>query len=73
VLGYNIGCDKSPDGKILLSGSSDGKLTFYDYYTTKVMKRIDTGFSVCLDVAYHPVLSNTVACCSWDGQISLWQ
>ena len=71
---YNIGCDFSPDGKLLYSGSAEGQLVAYDYRLGKLVKRLILGKTeVCLDVACHPVLPSTVACGTWGGSIVVWQ
>ncbi|CAH1792307.1 unnamed protein product [Owenia fusiformis] len=73
VLGYNIGHDISPDGSLLVSGSSTGKMHLYDYNSSKLLKTFSSGSDVCLDVTFHPVLHSTIATCDWNGNISIWQ
>ena len=73
VLGHSVGCDFSPDGRILASGSSDGSLVCYDFHLAKSITSLAQPGSVCLDVAWHPVLFSTVASTSTDGTISIWQ
>nr|XP_039249737.1 WD repeat-containing protein 25-like [Styela clava] len=40
VEGYPVGFDISPDGTIVVSGSSDGSVVFYKYTSGAVLKRI---------------------------------
>ncbi|PFX12837.1 WD repeat-containing protein 25 [Stylophora pistillata] len=72
VCGYHIGCDFSPDGKIIFSGSADGKMFFYDHSTARVMRTIEAHSAPCVDVACHPTLLSWVATCGWDGQVKVW-
>ncbi|XP_046564899.1 WD repeat-containing protein 25-like [Haliotis rubra] len=72
LLGYSIGFDVSRDGSLVVSGSSDGRIHFYDYQTGKLKKQLTSGLDVCMDVMCHPVLASTVVCCSWDGGIRIF-
>ncbi|XP_071080291.1 WD repeat-containing protein 25-like [Haliotis cracherodii] len=72
LLGYSIGFDVSRDGSLVVSGSSDGKIHFYDYQTGKLKKQVASGLDVCVDVMCHPVLASTAVCCSWDGGIRIF-
>ncbi|KAL5009392.1 hypothetical protein ScPMuIL_014973 [Solemya velum] len=71
-LGYNIGFDVTPDGRTVLSGSTDGKVYCYDYQTSKLARKIPTGLDMCMDVDCHPVLNSTLVCCGWNGVIQVW-
>ena len=74
LLGYHIGFDMSPDGKIVYSGSAEGGVHVYDYRTGKHMRKMATGSDdVIMDVACHPVLPTVLASCTWGGSIKLWQ
>ena len=73
VCGYHIGCDFSPDGRIVSSGSADGKIFFYDHLTSRVIRTLDAHSAPCMDVAYHPTLPCCVASCGWDGQVKVWK
>ena len=69
--GYNVGFDVSGDGKLLMSGSSDGSICFYDYSTSRLIHKLkDEGTT--MDVQWHPVLNSTIAASSWNGVISVW-
>ncbi|MCI03530.1 WD repeat-containing protein 25-like, partial [Trifolium medium] len=69
VSGFPIKCNFSLDGKKLASGSSDGSIYLYDYQSSKVLKKIKAFDQACLDIAFHPVMPNVIASCSWDGSI----
>ncbi|XP_060069000.1 WD repeat-containing protein 25-like [Ylistrum balloti] len=70
--GYVVGFDLSVDGSHVVSGSADGNVYFYNYNTGHVLQTLTTGLDVCTDVAVHPVLPSTVACCGWNGHIQVW-
>ncbi|KAL1206529.1 COMPASS-like H3K4 histone methylase component WDR5B [Cardamine amara subsp. amara] len=73
VSGFPIKCNFSPDGETLVSGSSDGSIYMYGYKSTELIKKLKAYEQPCVDVSYHPVLSNVVASCSWDGQVSVFE
>ncbi|KAK7319361.1 hypothetical protein RJT34_04081 [Clitoria ternatea] len=73
VSGFPIKCNFSLDGKTLASGSSDGSVYLYDYHSTKVVKKIKAYDQACIDVAFHPVIPNVIASCSWDGSILVFE
>ncbi|XP_071476224.1 WD repeat-containing protein 25-like [Diadema antillarum] len=71
IEGYSIGCDFSPDGSMVASGSADGKLYLYNYTTTALIRELGLGKdgSACTDVAWHPVMPSIVAGCTWGGRV----
>ncbi|XP_022108558.1 WD repeat-containing protein 25-like isoform X2 [Acanthaster planci] len=71
--GYRIGCDFSPDGTLLNTGSCDGRVYVYDYRTSRILKTLQCHAGPCTDVAWHPVLPGVMASCSWDGAVHVWQ
>lgn len=73
VSGFPIKCNFSLDGKRLASGSSDGCIYLYDYQSSNIVKKIKTSEQACIDVAFHPVIPNVMASCSWDGSISVFE
>ncbi|XP_058747483.1 uncharacterized protein LOC131620427 [Vicia villosa] len=73
VSGFHIKCNFSLDGKKLASGSSDGSICIYDYHSSKVIKKIKAFGQACMDIAFHPVMPNVFASCSWDGSISVFE
>ncbi|KAL9297904.1 hypothetical protein ACSQ67_023800 [Phaseolus vulgaris] len=68
ISGFPIKCNFSLDGKKLASGSSDGSIFLYDYQSSKVVKKIKAHDQACIDVAFHPIIPNVIASCSWDGR-----
>lgn len=73
VSGYGINCNFSPTGRTLVTGSSDGSLCFYDWYSTKLIKRftsIQINECPSTDVVYHPTIPGLVVCSGWNGQLS---
>ena len=75
VSGYSVGCDVSPDGKFIVSGSSDSRMLVYDYRLARVLRSLPVSdvTDVVLDVAWHPVLFSTVAASTWNGHVIVWQ
>ena len=75
VAGYSVGCDVSPDGTMVVSGSADGQLSVYDYSSARMLCKLPTNQKndIVLDVAWNPVLFSTVAAATWSGDIVLWQ
>lgn len=55
----------------MISGSSDGYIYVYDSNTCKLIRKIKAYNEACIDVVFHPVMSNVVASCSWSGQVSV--
>ncbi|CAH1277081.1 WDR25 [Branchiostoma lanceolatum] len=73
VQGYRIGCEFTPDGQMIVTGSGDGKVHFFNYYSGETARELNVYTNPCTDVKSHPVLSSTLATCSWGGQVSVWQ
>ncbi|KAM0010925.1 putative transcription factor WD40-like family [Helianthus debilis subsp. tardiflorus] len=73
VSGFPIKCNFSPDGKKLATGSSDGCIYFYNTKTCHLIKKTKVYEQTCVDVAFHPVVSNIIASCSWNGEISVFE
>ncbi|XP_071163491.1 WD repeat-containing protein 25-like [Mytilus edulis] len=70
--GYKVGFDISPDGRYIVSGDSKGKLYCYNYKSGHLIQTLNTQLDVTLNVAFHPLLPSTLACCGWNGFIELW-
>ncbi|XP_052058029.1 WD repeat-containing protein 25-like [Mytilus californianus] len=70
--GYKVGFDMSPDGRYIVSGDSEGKLYCYNYKSGHLIQTLHTQLDVNLNVAFHPLLPSTLACCGWNGFIELW-
>lgn len=75
MSGYSVGCDASPDGQLMVSGSSDGQTVFYDYRLARIVHRLSAPDEndIVLDVAWHPVLFSVVAASTWNGHVIVWQ
>jgi hypothetical protein len=73
VWGFPINCNFSLSGRELVSGSSDGCVYFYDYKSARLLRKIEAFKQPCIDVAYHPVMPNVIASCSWTGEISVFE
>ncbi|GMH05681.1 hypothetical protein Nepgr_007521 [Nepenthes gracilis] len=73
VLGFPIRCEFSLDGEKLASGSSDGSMYFYDVRSSSLIMKINAHNQACIDVAFHPIMPNVIASCSWGGEISVFE
>ncbi|KAK1158699.1 WD repeat-containing protein 25-like isoform X1 [Acipenser oxyrinchus oxyrinchus] len=72
VEGYAVGCEFSPDGSLLATGSSNGVVHFYNYLTSRVVRTLPAHQQACVCVTFHPVLPAITATCDWSGEISTW-
>ncbi|XP_066464052.1 WD repeat-containing protein 25 isoform X2 [Eleutherodactylus coqui] len=73
VEGFAVGCGFSPDGSIIVTGSSEGNVMFYNYHTSKIIKTLPSHGSACVGVHYHSVMPSLLATCYWDGSIQIWE
>uniref|UniRef100_A0A803N688 WD repeat-containing protein 25 n=2 Tax=Chenopodium quinoa TaxID=63459 RepID=A0A803N688_CHEQI len=71
VFGFPVKCCFNLDGEILASGSSDGEIYFYSVRSSNLVKKVKAYNQPCIDVAFHPVIPNVIACCSWGGEVSV--
>lgn len=69
VSGFDVGFDMNSDGSVLCSASSDGKINFYDYVSTKLVRTLTLTDSACLAVAWNPQSPFQVAVSDWKGKI----
>lgn len=73
VNGYPIRCNFSPESDYIVSGDSNGGIYFYEWSSSKVIKKIENAHQgICTDVCWHPVLNGIVASCGWDGNVLIW-
>jgi len=72
TAGYACEVVDSPDGRWVMSGTSDGGLWFWDWKTTKILKRLQAHNAVSIGCQWHPIEPSKVASCSWDGTIKFW-
>ncbi|KAK6269828.1 WD40 repeat - like 10 [Theobroma cacao] len=73
VSGFPVKCNFSLDGEKLVSGSSDGSIYFYNSQSSVLVKKMKAYEQACIDVAFHPILSNVIASCSWNGDVSVFE
>ncbi|XP_038599758.1 WD repeat-containing protein 25 [Tachyglossus aculeatus] len=73
VDGYAVGCECSPDGTLLVTGSSDGTVFVYHYHSSKLLGTLPGHRQACVGATFHPALPSVLATCAWDGEIQLWQ
>lgn len=72
VEGYSVGCECSPDGDLLVTGSADGRVVLYCFRTASRARTLAGHAQACVGAAFHPVLPSVLASCSWDGDVKIW-
>lgn len=73
VSGFDVGFDLNPDGSVLCSASSEGKVHFYDYVTTKSKRTLTLTDSATLAVAWNQNFPFRLAISDWNGNIHVIQ
>lgn len=71
--GYACQCEFSPDGKFLMTGDGNGRLFFYDWFTTRLFQKFNAHSKVCIACIWHPLKPSKIATSSWDGTIKFWE
>ncbi|KAH3674409.1 hypothetical protein WICMUC_003246 [Wickerhamomyces mucosus] len=71
--GYGIGIDFSPDGKNLVSGDSKGNVFFWDWKTTKLVKKIKVSDRAITQVVWNTKEVSKVAVTGADGSIYYYE
>ena len=71
--GFHVGFTVSPDGNLIVTGDTDGRVFVYDYRSSNILRVFNEHSSVCMDVAFHPDLSSVIATCCWDGSVAFFQ
>lgn len=72
VAGYACQINFSPDGRFVISGDGEGKLWFWDWKSSKMLKTIRCHDQVTIGCEWHPIEPSKVVTCSWDGTIKYW-
>lgn len=72
VEGYAVGCECSPDGDLLVTGSADGRVLLYCFRTASRARTLHGHTQACVGTTFHPVLPSILATCSWEGDIKIW-
>ncbi|CAH0478061.1 unnamed protein product [Peronospora belbahrii] len=71
--GYACQIGFSPNGQYVMSGDGEGKLVFWDWKSTKMIKKLrahDRGPT--MGAIWHPLEPSKVISCGWDGLIKYW-
>ena len=72
VSGFDVGFDLSPDGNLLCSASSEGKVHFYDYTSSRNTRTLQLTDSACLSVTWSQrAPSSLVAVSDWRGRVHI--
>lgn len=72
VEGYAVGCECSPCGDLLVTGSADGRILMFSFRTASRACTLQGHTQACVGTTYHPVLPSVLATCSWGGDIKIW-
>lgn len=73
VAGFGCQVGFSPDGKFLSSGDAEGNVCFWDWKTTRLLKRLRGAHrEAVISHAWLPHETSKVVTGSWDGEIKLW-
>lgn len=72
VEGYSVGCECSPDGDLLVTGSADGRVLLYCFRTASRARTLYGHAQACVGTTFHPVLPSVLATCSWEGDVKIW-
>eukprot|EP00004_Rigifila_ramosa_P020196 TRINITY_DN5228_c1_g1_i4.p1 TRINITY_DN5228_c1_g1~~TRINITY_DN5228_c1_g1_i4.p1 ORF type:complete len:506 (+),score=74.36 TRINITY_DN5228_c1_g1_i4:1742-3259(+) len=72
IAGYACQVGFSPEGSVVMSGDSDGRIWFWDYQTCRITKTLKAHDGVAIGCAWNPVEKSRVATCGWDGLIKYW-
>ncbi|XP_040598431.1 WD repeat-containing protein 25 isoform X2 [Mesocricetus auratus] len=72
VEGYAVGCECSPCGDLLVTGSADGRVLMFSFRTARRACTLQGHAQACLGTTYHPVLPSVLGTCSWGGDIKIW-
>ncbi|XP_008823840.1 WD repeat-containing protein 25 [Nannospalax galili] len=72
VEGYAVGCECSPCGDLLVTGSADGRILMFSFRTASRACMLQGHTQACLGTTYHPVLPSVLGTCSWGGDIKIW-
>lgn len=71
--GYGIGIDFSPDGKNLVSGDSNGNVVFWDWKTTKLIKKLKVDERAITQVVWNTKEVSKVAFAGSSGKIYYYE
>ncbi|KNC55921.1 pre-mRNA-processing factor 17 [Thecamonas trahens ATCC 50062] len=71
--GYALHLAFSPDGSMLSSGDASGKLWFWDWGHSRIIKSFKAHSDVLVDVAWHPLNPSWMFTASWDGTVKFWK
>lgn len=72
VGGYACQPNFSPDGRFVSSGDGSGNIVFWDWKSTRILKRIKAHNKVVISHCWLPHETSQLITGSWDGSIKLW-
>ena len=72
VSGYACQVNISPDGRFVMSGDAEGRCFFWDWKTSRFLKKLRAHDGACIGCEWHPLETSKVATCGWDGLVKYW-
>lgn len=72
VSGYACHLSVSPDGRCVTSGDASGHLFFWDWHSSKLIKKLKAHSQTLIDAQWHPLDASRVATAGWDNLVKLW-
>ncbi|GJP56789.1 hypothetical protein CLOM_g15837 [Closterium sp. NIES-68] len=72
VGGFGVSCVFCNEGSVVVSGSADGKVVYYDWKNGSCFGEVVAHEGVCTVAVAHPALPSVVATCGWDGDVCIW-
>lgn len=73
VAGYACVPDFSCDMSLVVSGDADGKLFFWSWSSTKLIKTFKAHDRTCISVIWHPHEKRKLVTAGWDNLIKIWE
>lgn len=72
VAGYSCGLTTSPDGRFLASGDSLGRIFFWDWKTSRLLRAVQAHEGVSIALQWHPTRPSFLVTGGWDGKLKFW-
>jgi pre-mRNA-processing factor 17 len=73
VAGYACVPDFSRNMKMVISGDADGKIFFWSWNSTKIIKSFKAHDKACISVMWHPHERHKLVSAGWDNLIKVWE
>jgi pre-mRNA-processing factor 17 len=73
TAGYACQVGFSCAGDLVISGDGEGRCFIWSWQTGRLLSKLQCHKKVAIGCEWHPLEPSTLATCSWDGTIKLWQ